>query len=84
MSERVIVFALTTAAVLAVGARDWKQAAKKDRVVLVLILVFACYTGFGYMADKALPNVHSAAAHLFGPVSKRIDAYLKPPPPKTP
>ncbi|MDF2724173.1 MAG: hypothetical protein K0Q59_3848, partial [Paenibacillus sp.] len=51
---------------------------------LVLILVFACYTGFGYMADKALPNVHSAASLLFGPVSKRLDAYLKPPAPKTP
>lgn len=79
MGEKVIVFSLATAAALAVGVRDWKLASKKARVAFVLVLLFASYTGYGYVADKALPNLHSAVTLAFGQLGKRLDTYLKPP-----
>ncbi|MBD2864773.1 hypothetical protein [Paenibacillus oceani] len=78
MGEKVIVFTLAVAAALIAGVKDWKLASGKNRVVYVLVFLFAAYTGYGYVTDKPLPNLHSAVSLLFDQTANRLDTYLKP------
>lgn len=78
MGERVIVFSLAAALTLVAGVQDWKLASKKARLAFVLVMLFGCYTGYGYMADNSLPNIHNAVSLAFGQLAKRVDQYLKP------
>jgi hypothetical protein len=78
MGERVLVFLLTAAASLAAGLQDWKGASKKVRLVFVLIMLYAGYTGYGYIVDKTMPNLPDAVSLAFEKLAVRIDKVLKP------
>jgi len=78
MGERVLVFLLTAAAALAAGMHDWRGASKKVRLVFVLIMLYAGYTGYGYIVDKTMPNLPSAVSLAYEKLAVRIDKYLKP------
>ncbi|RAV23193.1 hypothetical protein [Paenibacillus contaminans] len=78
MGERVLVFLLTAAAALIAGMQDWKGASRKVRLVFVLIMLYAGYTGYGYIVDKTMPNLPDGVTFAFEKLAVRIDKVLKP------
>ena len=78
MGERVLVFLLTAAAALVAGMKDWKGVSRKVRVVFVLIMLYAGYTGYGYIVDKTMPNLPDGVTLAFEKLAVRIDKFLKP------
>jgi hypothetical protein len=77
MVERGMVFVIVGAAAFIASLQGWRHASKKSRFAFVLIMLYASYTGIGYMVDKPLPNLQEAVSAALGQQANRIDTFLK-------